>query len=54
MNSAPNFNKKLIYGLIIVVLFGVMFPYTGWLAEREENAATWARPPSARSTPAAS
>jgi hypothetical protein len=31
MNSAPNFNKKLVYGLVIVALFAVMFPYTAWL-----------------------
>jgi hypothetical protein len=31
MNSAPNFNKKLIYGIVIVLIFGVMIPYTGWL-----------------------
>ena len=37
MNSAPNFNKKLIYGLIIVALFGVMFPYTAWLADEKKN-----------------
>ena len=37
MNSAPNFNKKLIYGLIIVALFGVMFPYTAWLAEEKKS-----------------
>ena len=53
MNSAPNFNKKLIYGLVIVALFGVMYPYTAWLATRRKTA-IWARPPSARSIPAAS
>jgi hypothetical protein len=31
--NAANFNRKLIYAVIIVVLFGVMFPYTGRLAE---------------------
>jgi hypothetical protein len=37
MNSAPNFNKKLIYGLVIVALFAVMFPYTSWLATEKKN-----------------
>ena len=37
MNSAPNFNKKLIYGLVIVALFGVMFPYTAWLETEKKN-----------------
>ena len=26
MKTAPNQNRKIIYGLIIVVLFGAMFP----------------------------
>ena len=30
--SHPGFRKKLVYGMIIVVLFGVMFPYTERLA----------------------
>ena len=30
--SQPGFRKKLIYGMIIVVLFGVMYPYTDRLA----------------------
>ena len=30
--SQPGFRKKLVYGMIIVVLFGVMFPYTERLA----------------------
>jgi hypothetical protein len=33
MNALSNFNRKLIYGMIIVAIFGIMFPYTGWLAE---------------------
>jgi len=33
MTAAPNFNKKIAYGLVIVVLFGVMYPYTAWLKE---------------------
>jgi hypothetical protein len=37
MNSAPNFNKKLIYGLIIVALFGIMFPYAEWLEKEKKN-----------------
>ena len=37
MNSAPNLNKKLIYGLVIVALFGAMFPYTSWLATEKKN-----------------
>ena len=32
MKTAPNQNRKLIYGLIIVVLFGAMVPYTNWLS----------------------
>ena len=54
MNPRANFNQKLIYGLIIVALFAVMFPYTNWLDKRKRSAATWARRRSARSTPAAS
>ena len=26
MKTAPNQNRKIIYGLIIVVLFGAMYP----------------------------
>ena len=37
MNQAPNLNKKLLYGLAIVALFGAMFPYTAWLAEEKKN-----------------
>ncbi len=37
MNSAPNLNKKIIYGLIIVGLFGLMFPYTQWLSEEKRR-----------------
>ncbi len=37
MNSAPNFRRKIIYALIIVALFGIMFPYTGWLAEEKKR-----------------
>ncbi len=31
--SQPGFRKKLIYGIIIVVLFGVMYPYSAKLTE---------------------
>jgi hypothetical protein len=37
VSAAPNLNKKLIYGLAIVALFGAMFPYTGWLAEEKKR-----------------
>jgi hypothetical protein len=33
MKTAPNQSRKLIFGLIIVALFGAMFPYTSWLSE---------------------
>jgi hypothetical protein len=33
MNALSNFNRKLIYGITIVLIFAVMFPYTGWLSE---------------------
>ena len=32
-----NQNKKIIYGLIIVLLFGAMFPYSTWLAEEKKR-----------------
>ncbi len=32
-----NQNKKIIYGLIIVLLFGAMFPYGAWLAEEKKR-----------------
>ena len=54
MNSAPNFNKKIIYGLVIVALFGGHVSLHRLARRREEKTATWARPPSARSIPAAS
>ena len=31
MRTAPNQNRKIIYGLIIVALFGAMLPYGQWL-----------------------
>ncbi len=37
MSSASNFNKKIIYGLIIVALFGIMFPYSSRLAEEKKR-----------------
>ena len=37
MNALSNFNRKLIYGMIIVAIFGVMFPYTGWLAAEKKR-----------------
>jgi hypothetical protein len=38
MNTLTNFNKKLVYGLMIVALFAAMFPYTSWLAyEKKER-----------------
>ena len=30
--SQPGFRKKLVYGMIIVLLFGIMYPYTDRLA----------------------
>jgi hypothetical protein len=32
MKAAPNQNRKLIFGLIIVGLFAAMYPYTEWLS----------------------
>jgi hypothetical protein len=32
-----NQTKKIIYGLIIVLLFGAMFPYGAWLAEEKKR-----------------
>ena len=46
--------NKIIYGLVIVLLFGAMFPYGDWLTDVKKSATTWARPRSARSIPAAS
>jgi hypothetical protein len=37
MTSASNFNKKIIYGLIIVALFGIMFPYADRLAAEKKR-----------------
>jgi len=32
MNPNSSFNRKIIYALMIVFIFGLMFPYTSWLA----------------------
>ena len=32
-----NQTKKIIYGLVIVLLFGAMFPYGAWLAEEKKR-----------------
>ena len=37
MNALSNFNRKLVYEMIIVAIFGVMFPYTGWLAAEKKR-----------------
>jgi hypothetical protein len=37
MNTATNLNKKIIYGLAIVALFGVMYPYNLWLGEVKQR-----------------
>ncbi|MGO8899297.1 MAG: hypothetical protein ACLQU5_13270 [Isosphaeraceae bacterium] len=34
---SSNQNKKIIYGLIIVLFFGAMFPYGAWLAEEKKR-----------------
>jgi hypothetical protein len=36
MKTAPNQNRKIIYGLVIVALFGAMLPYSQWL-NREKS-----------------
>jgi hypothetical protein len=33
MTAAPNQSRKMIFGLMIVALFGLMFPYTAWLSD---------------------
>jgi hypothetical protein len=35
--AAPSFRKKIIYGIVIVILFGVMIPYTRSLEERKNQ-----------------
>jgi hypothetical protein len=37
MSSASSFRKKITYGIIIVILFGIMFPYTNMLAEEKKR-----------------
>ena len=37
MNTLTNFNKKLVYGLMIVGLFAAMFPYTNWLTREKKD-----------------
>jgi hypothetical protein len=37
MTTAPNLNKKLIYGAVIVILFAVMYPYTDWLETQKKK-----------------
>ena len=37
MKAAPNQNRKIIYGLLIVALFGVMYPYSDWLNEEKRQ-----------------
>src|SRR5260370_36745283 len=32
-----NQTKKIIYGLVIVLLFGAMFPYGAWLTEEKRR-----------------
>jgi len=37
MTAATNFKKKIVYGIIIVALFTVMYPYTALLEERKNR-----------------
>ncbi|MGE5755765.1 MAG: hypothetical protein ACM35G_08630, partial [Planctomycetaceae bacterium] len=37
MRSGPDQNRKIIYALAIVALFGAMFPYTSWLGEEKKR-----------------
>ncbi len=37
MKTAPNQNRKIIYGLIIVSLFGAMLPYSQWLNKEKSE-----------------
>jgi hypothetical protein len=37
MTARSNFNKKLIYIVVIIVLFTAMFPYSSWLAEEKKR-----------------
>jgi hypothetical protein len=37
MNPHTNLNRKLIYAIAIVVIFGLMIPYTRWLAVEKDR-----------------
>ena len=37
MTTLSSFKRKLIYGAMILVLFGVMLPYTAWLAAEKKR-----------------
>jgi hypothetical protein len=37
MNTLSSFNKKLVYGAVIVLLFTAMYPYTNWLTEEKRQ-----------------
>jgi hypothetical protein len=37
MTTLSGFKRKLIYGAMILVLFGVMLPYTAWLAAEKKR-----------------
>ncbi len=37
MNTITNFQRKLVYGITIVVIFGIMFPYTAWLSVEKQR-----------------
>ncbi len=37
MNTLSNFNKKLVYGAVIVLLFTAMYPYADWLSEEKKK-----------------
>ena len=50
----PNQYRKIVYGLIIVAIFGAMYPVHQLAQRRETATRTSARPRSARSTPGAS
>ena len=54
MNALSNFNRKLIYGMVDRRHLRRDVSLHRLARRREENGATWARPPSARSIPAAS
>ncbi len=37
MNASSSLTKKIIYGFIIVMLFGAMIPYTEWLTREKKD-----------------